>query len=119
MNLQTIESSVFLKHWMGQVIGPKMRKSHELYFQDKNEDKKLLRENEIAYYFQVISGMIDLQMKQSHIALSDLGFQLKIYDDQIEWIISDETLEFRDLFETLFKVIKSSEQKVVFTHFDS
>jgi hypothetical protein len=119
MNLQTIESSIFLKHWMGQTIGPKMRKSHELYFQDKSEEDKLMRENEISYYFKVVSGMIDLQLKHSPTVLNNLGFSLFTKKDCIEWIPNEKTDEFRELFEGLFDLQESTDQKMIFTPFSS
>lgn len=117
MNLQIIESSIFLKHWVGRNIGPKMRKSHEIYFQDKNEESKLVRENEISYFFKVISGMIELQSSHTHIPLKDLGFNLSIKDEFIEWRPCDKTIQFTEVFEGLFDLHSKSEKMIIFIPF--
>lgn len=119
MNQKKIESSIFLKHWMSQNIGPKMRKSHELYFQDKNEENKLMRENEIAYFFKVVSGMIELQSSLCNLTLNHLGFDILIKENRIEWRPCDKTEAFIDLFEGLFDLAEVNEHKMIFTPFQS
>ncbi|PCJ17923.1 MAG: hypothetical protein COB02_12715 [Candidatus Cloacimonadota bacterium] len=114
ISLQQIEASLKLKKWMAQYIGLKLKESHRLFFENKNEEEKLNREKEISYYLKVVSGIIELQKFKSCKKLLELGFEISNKLTYFQWEPNIKNKQFIDLFKDFFIEFEFDNEKQIF-----